>query len=118
MKLKTQEVHYAPHYLELVVIVYALQKWRHFLLGKPFELKIDHQGLKYILNQPHLNASQRRWLEFLNEYDFEIEYIEGKENMVADALRRRRHLMNIATFKTSFKEQVMEGHKYDPWYMR
>ena len=35
-KLKIHEVNYAPHDLELAAIVHALQKWRHFLLGKPF----------------------------------------------------------------------------------
>lgn len=86
------------------------------MLGEPFELKTDNQGLKYIFTQPHLNARQRRWLEFLSEYDFEIEYIKGKENRVADALSRRRHLMTIATFKTSFKRQVMDEQEHDPWY--
>ncbi|KAH9299498.1 hypothetical protein KI387_031180, partial [Taxus chinensis] len=51
-KLKLHEQNYAPHDLELVAIVHALQMWRHYLLGKPFELKTDHLGLKYIFTQP------------------------------------------------------------------
>ena len=43
-KLKQYEVNYAPHDLELAAIVHALQMWQHYLLGKPFELKIDHMG--------------------------------------------------------------------------
>ena len=49
---------------------------------------IDNKGLKYLLDQRNLNARQARWLSFLSEYDFEIQHIKGKENKVADALRR------------------------------
>lgn len=44
-KLKQHELNYALHDLELATIVHALQMWRHYLLGKPFELKIDHARL-------------------------------------------------------------------------
>ena len=49
----------------------------------------DNKGLKYLLDQPNLNARQARWLAFLSEYDFEIQHIKGKENKVADALSRQ-----------------------------
>ena len=55
-KLKQHEVNYVPHDLELAAIVHALQMWWNYLLGKPFELKNDHMGLRYIFNQPNLNA--------------------------------------------------------------
>lgn len=98
-KIKQHEVNYAPHDLELAAIVHALQMWRHYLIGKPFELKMDHMGLRYIFTQPNLNAKQRHWLEFPSEYDFSIEYIKGKENRVDDALNRRRHISTISTTK-------------------
>ena len=99
-KLKQHEVNYAPHDLELAAIVHAMQMGRHYLIGKPFELKIDHTGLIYIFTQLNLNARQRRWLKFLSEYNFGIEYIKGKENRVADALSRRRHIFSISTTRT------------------
>jgi hypothetical protein len=52
--------------------------WRHYLMGKKFELRTNHSGLKYIFEKPTLNAKQTRWLEFLNEYDFDIKHIKGK----------------------------------------
>ena len=39
----------------------------------------DNKGLKYLLDQPNLNVRQSRWLDFLSEYDFEIQHIKGKE---------------------------------------
>jgi hypothetical protein len=65
--LKDHERNYATHDLELESIVNALRKWRHYLMGKRFELRIDHNGLKYLFDQPNLNDRQRRWLEFLSE---------------------------------------------------
>ena len=59
-KLKNYEQNYAPHDLELAAIVHALQMWRHYLIGKPFELKFDHHNLKYIFTQQNLNARRRR----------------------------------------------------------
>ena len=76
------EKNYATHDLELAA-------WRHYLMGRRFELRTDHCGLKYLFDQPTLNARQARWLEFLCEFDFEIKHIKGKENKVADALSRK-----------------------------
>ena len=45
-KLKEDEKNYATHDLELGAIVHALKMWRHYLMGRRFELRIDHCGLK------------------------------------------------------------------------
>jgi hypothetical protein len=60
-------------------------------MGKRFELRIDHCGLKYLIEQPSLNSRKIRWLEFLSEYDFKINHIKRKENKVVDALNKRVH---------------------------
>jgi hypothetical protein len=61
-KLKENERLYAMHELELAAIVHALKMWRHYLMGKIFELIIDHCVLKYFFGQPSLNVRQSRWL--------------------------------------------------------
>ena len=90
-KLKEHEIHYATHDLDLESIVHVLRKWRHYLMCKRFELRTDHNGLKYLFRQPTLNSKQRRWLEFLSEYDFDIKNIKGKENKLDNELTRRVH---------------------------
>ena len=56
----------------------------------------DNKGLKYMLDQPNLNARQARWLSFLSEYDFVIQHIKGKENKFVDALSRNARLNFVA----------------------
>jgi hypothetical protein len=41
-------------------------------------LMIDHSGLRYLFDQPKLNARQDRWMDLLSEFDFEIKHIKGK----------------------------------------
>lgn len=55
-KLKDHELNYPTHDLELAIVVHALTRWRHFLLGHRFELHMDHRSLQYIFTQPNLNA--------------------------------------------------------------
>jgi hypothetical protein len=77
-KLNEHEQRYATHDLELATIVHALKMCRHYLFGRIFILMIDHCGLKYLFDQPRLNAIQDRWMELINEFDFKIEHIKGK----------------------------------------
>ena len=58
-KLKTHEEIYATHDLELAAVVLALKMWRHYLVGRNFVLKSDHQRLQYLFTQRDLNARQR-----------------------------------------------------------
>ena len=118
-KLKVHENNYATYDLELAVVIHALKMWRHHLIGRNFFLMTDNKGLKYLLDQPNLNARQARWLAFLSEYDFEIQYIKGKENKVVDALSRNARLnfaTAISTYVSELDEQLKEGLKQDEIY--
>jgi hypothetical protein len=104
--LKEHENNYTTRDLELAAIIHALRKMRHYLMGRRFELRIDHIGLKYLFDQPTLNSRQIIWLEFLCEYDFDIKHIKGKENKVGDALNRRVHELHatdISMYRTDIK---------------
>jgi hypothetical protein len=119
--LKEHEKNYATHDLELAAVVHALRKWRHYLMGKKFELRTDHNGLKYLFDQPTLNARQIRWLEFLCEYDFDIRHIKGKDNKVANALSRKVHELNataISMYRTELKDIILEAANVDLQYKR
>ena len=97
-KLKDHKNNYATHDLELASIVHSLKMWRHYLMGRKFELRTDHCGLKYLFDHPTLNARKSRRLKSLCEFYFEIKQIKGKENKVANALSMKVKEMHVASF--------------------
>jgi hypothetical protein len=114
--LKEHERNYATHDLEPATIVHALRKWRHYLMGKRFELRTDHISLKYLFDQPNLNVRKIRWLENLCEYDFDIKHIKGKENKVADSLSKKVHELHatsISMYRIEIKDKIVEAANVD-----
>ena len=65
-------------------------------------------GVTYIFTQRDLNMRQRRWMEFLEDYDFSLHYHLGKANVVADALSRKSRgaLASIASREWRILETV------------
>lgn len=59
------------------MVVYASQQFKVFS---------NHKSLKYLFDQKELNMRHRRWLEFLKNYDFGLNYHPGKSNIMYDAL--------------------------------
>jgi hypothetical protein len=93
--LRPHEINYPTHDLELAAIVHALKIWRHYLMGNRCNIFTDHKSLKYIFTQSELNMRQRRWFEFIKDYDLEVHYHPGKANFVADALSRKVHCNHL-----------------------
>ena len=69
-------------------MVYALQKFHHYLLGGHFKMFTDHSTLKYLVNMPVLGGRICRWLLLFQEYDFEIMVKPGRMNKGPDHLFR------------------------------
>lgn len=112
-KMLPAEKNYPVHEQELLAIICALREWRHYLHGAKFKVITDHRSLKYLQTQPNLSARQARWSEFLQQFDFEIEYRPGKENAVADALSRRSDHMNqvMSVESTAIGNELLESIK-------
>ena len=80
----------------------------------------DHHSLTFLQTQPTLSKRQVRWVEFLQEFDFEIVYKPGSSNQVADALSRRPEVtprvsnVEIVQLGAGIREQLIMGYQEDP----
>ena len=71
---------------EMLALPMAMKKWESYLINRHFIVKIDHQSLKYLLEQSLTTSTQQAWMAKLMQFDYKICYKQGKENVVADAL--------------------------------
>ena len=67
--IKVHEKNYPTHDLELAKVAFPLKIWRHYLYGVHVDVFTDHKILQYVFTQKELNLRQRRYLEFLKDYD-------------------------------------------------
>ena len=89
-KLNPAETRYSAYERELLGIVWAIGKWRHYLEGKHFTVQTDHSSLRHLPNQPSVNRRIWKWVSILQGYDMDIRHIPGKVNP-ADTLTRQVH---------------------------
>jgi hypothetical protein len=73
----------------MLAIMHALTKFRQYLVGSKFVVKTNHNNLKYFLEQKDLSERQQKWVTEVQAFDFDIECVKGRKNIVADALSRR-----------------------------
>jgi hypothetical protein len=110
----------------MLAIMHTLAKFRQYLVGAKFVVRTDHNNLKYFLDQKDLNERQHKWVNKIQAYDFDIEFVKGKNNVVADALSIRpsvyamtdisidwkAHLL-VEYSKNQFACQLMDGQVHD-----
>jgi hypothetical protein len=90
-KLSTTKINYTNTEREGLAMVYALQKFCHYLLGGHFKMFTDHSMMKYLVNKPVLGGIICIWLLLFQEYDFEIVVKPGRMNKGPDHLSRLEH---------------------------
>lgn len=73
----------------MLAILHALKKWRPYPMGRHFKIKMDHDSLKYILEQILSLEEHKKWVTNMLGYDFDIIYRKRKKFFVADALSRK-----------------------------
>ena len=86
-------------------MVYALQNFRHYLLGAPFKMFTDHSTLKYLVMKPMLGGRICRWLLLFQEYDFEIIVKLGRKTT------RHRLLSLRLEHQAHLKQTRKQGHR-------
>lgn len=101
-KTNAAEQVYPASKLELLAIVYCIERLRHWLLGMKFVVVSDCQALVYLNVKKTLNPQIARWYQTLAEYDFEIKYRAGEKMAHVDCLSR------AATEEPSSTEMIEE----------
>ena len=112
-KLKDYERHYSIYDKEMLAILHALTKFRQYLVGGRFKVKTDHNSLKYFLEQKELNERQHKWVSKIQAYDFEIEYVKGKNNVVVDALSRRPATLSLMSISSNWRPHLLVEYSKD-----
>ncbi|TPX54213.1 hypothetical protein PhCBS80983_g06010 [Powellomyces hirtus] len=87
-KMQPAETQYPVHEQELLGLVKSIRANRQYLIGCPFRAFVDHKSLIYLQEQPRLSRRQAGWVEFLQQFDFSVEYLPGTWNSIADFLSR------------------------------
>jgi len=87
-KLTSAEQNYSTIERECLGIIFAINKFRYYLLGSEFILEIDHKPLIYLSKVKGSNARLLRWSLNLQPYKFRIVHIPGIDNVGADLCSR------------------------------
>jgi hypothetical protein len=106
-KLSQPERLYSIYDKEILAIMHALTKFRQYLVGSKFMVKTDHNNLKYFLEQKDLSERQQKWVTKVQAFDFDIDYVKGKKNIVADALLRRPMACSLMEISIDWKSHLL-----------
>ncbi|GBG74890.1 hypothetical protein CBR_g19403 [Chara braunii] len=104
---------------ELLAFVHALERWRHFVLGRSqFRWVTDNNPLVFYKTQDTVNSTIARWMAFIDQFDFFPDHIPGKSNRFADSLSRRSdHCTAVySTFEIDddLQNSFIHGYQADP----
>ena len=103
---------------ELLAVVFALDKFRAYLVGSFIIVFTDHSALKYLLTKQDAKARLIRWILLLQEFDLQIKDKKGVENVVADHLSRLviAHNSHSLPINDDFPEESLMFLVKSPWY--
>ena len=110
--LTPSEKNYHSSKLEFLALKWAVvDHFKKYLGWRPFKVKTDNNPLTYIFTTENLDATGFRWVSALANYNFEIEYLRGRDNKVADALSRVEEHLDAETVKSILDGVTLPVHE-------
>ena len=103
---------------ELLAVIFALEKFRSYILGSHIIIYTDHAALRYLFSKKDAKPRLIRWILLLQEFDVEIKDKRGIENTVADHLSRLTHDTESADLPLTdaFPDEHLLAVSQEPWY--
>ncbi|KAM1180337.1 hypothetical protein ACFX2G_019815 [Malus domestica] len=115
--LNDAQLNYSKTEKELLAVVFALDKFRSYLIGTKVIVFTDHAALKYLFTKKKAKPRLIRWMLLLQEFDIEIKDKKGSDNVVADHLSRLVHEEEDLPISETFPdEQLLSVQVSAPWY--
>ncbi|RVW60604.1 Retrovirus-related Pol polyprotein from transposon 17.6 [Vitis vinifera] len=116
--LNDAQKNYTTTEKELLAVVFALDKFRNYLLGTSIVIFTDHSALKYLLNKKDAKARLIRWILLLQEFNIQIKDKQGVENVVADHLSRVKVESHFeeAQINDEFPDDALCAVEKLPWF--
>ncbi|KAB2632567.1 hypothetical protein D8674_028814 [Pyrus ussuriensis x Pyrus communis] len=118
--LHDAQLNYSTTEKELLAIVFALEKFRSYLVGSKVIVFSDHAALRYLMTKKDAKPRLIRWILLLQEFDLEIRDKKGSDNVVADHLSRLNENHGVGQplpLNESFPdEQLLVIQEQEPWY--
>ena len=87
--LSKAEKNYCVTRRELLAVIKAIRQFHHYLYGRKFLVRVDHSALQWLMKFKNPEGQIARWIQILQEYDFEISHRAGQKHGNADAMSRR-----------------------------
>ena len=100
---------------EAAAIMFAVDRWRHYLLGKKFKLETDHKPLAWLRTKKNCLGKLGRWALKMEEFDYEVVHVPGRDHEDADALSR---VEEIAAIMTRAQKTALRNIKSDPEFQK
>ena len=109
---KGSEMNYHSTHKELLAVINAFTKFQLFIGDRKFLLRSNLRHLSNFFKKESKNKMARgrllRWAQFLDTFDFEIEYVEGVKNVLADFLSREGYHVNTLTEEKEYHEYIRQ----------
>ena len=116
--LDSAQANYTTTEKEFLAVVFALEKFRSYIVGSPVTIFTDHAALKYLLSKQDTKPRLTRWILLCQEFNLTIKDKKGVENVVADHLSRLVPESNShgVPIGDSFPDEQLFALVHCPWY--
>ena len=116
--LDSAQANYTTTKKEFLAVVFALEKFRSYIVGSPVTIFTDHAALKYLLSKQDTKPRLTRWILLCQEFNLTIKNKKGVENVVADHLSRLVPYSNFhgIPIGDSFPDEQLFALVHCPWY--